>query len=116
MKKLCFLVLAFAGVDAFAATPAMTFPYGTEMTVRHRTPSAVEIDGTYQVPPVGGGMPSSDTVATFLAEAEDMDVTRAAMWPTLSASASAGQAALALRGWVNTMGQKASSVCRMNGL
>ena len=97
MKKLCFLVLAFAGVDAFAATPAMTFPYGTEMTVRHRTPSAVEIDGTYQVPPVGGGMPSSDTVARTCFEMLEMEIVPVERWSLASASAEGGQAALCIR-------------------
>ena len=97
MKKLCFLALAFAGTDAFAATPAMMFPYETEMTVRHRAPSAVEVDGTYQVPPVGDGMPSSDTIVTSCIDIDYMDAEPCESWAAASAIPTGSQAALALR-------------------
>ena len=97
MKRMIGLLGVFVCAECVAATPTMTFPYGADMTVRYQASAPVQVKGLYAVPSVQGGMPSSDTVSTFFVEAEDIDVAPAETWSELSASASAGQAALALR-------------------
>ena len=97
MKRIVLLSSAFMCAASFAEAPAMTFPYGTEMTVRHQTTSPVEVAGFYQVPSVGDGMPTSDTVATSDFEMIDMDAVPAEKWESMSACAEGGQAALCLR-------------------
>ena len=97
MDKILFLTCMFAGSAVVAATPTMTFPYGADMTVRHQTPSSVDVEGGYVVPAVDGGMPASDNVVTSVSEVDYMDAEPAESWDEVSAKVSSCQAALALR-------------------
>ena len=97
MKKIAFLSVALLGATSFAATPTMTFSYGAEMTERHRTTESVKIVGSYEVPKVGDGMPTSDTVATTHFVLADMTEVPADDWVSATACAAGSQAALCIK-------------------
>ena len=97
MKKLAFLSIALLGAASFAATPAMTFSYGTEMTERHRTTDPVRVDGYVDVPSVDGGMPTSDTVATTRFVLTDMMEVPAGNWDSATTCVEGSQAALCIK-------------------
>lgn len=97
MKRMIFLPSVFLCAVSFAETSAMTFPYDTEMFVRHQTATSREVDDFYEVPAVGGGMPESDTVASSYFSLLDMEGVPAVRWPSAGACAEGGQAALCLK-------------------
>ena len=97
MNEIVFLSVAFLGMMSFAATPAMTFSYGTEMTERHRTTDPVRVDGYVDVPSVDGGMPTSDTVATTRFVLTDMMEVPAGNWDSATTCVEGSQAALCIK-------------------
>ena len=96
MRLICIVSLFVYGVVG-ASTPSMTFPYGVDMSVRHQVENPMEFDGTYHVPSVGGGMPTSDTVVTTYTEVFDLPAANDEVWSSLADSAANCQAALTLR-------------------
>ena len=97
MKKIAFLSIALLGATSFAATPTMTFSYGADMTERHRTTESVKLVGSYEVPKVDDGMPTSDTVATTHFVLADMTEVPADDWVSATACAAGSQAALCIK-------------------
>ena len=97
MKRLIMWVGVAFCIGAFAGTSTMSFPYGSSMSIRHEMRTAVDVEGSCQVPAVGGGMPAVDTVATSYADVSDMDAEPDASWNELSERVGGCQAALAIR-------------------
>ena len=97
MKKIAFLSIALLGATSFAATPTMTFSYGADMTERHRTTESVKLVGSYEVPKVGDGMPTTDTVATTHFVLADMTEVPADDWDSATTCVEGSQAALCIK-------------------
>ena len=95
MKKL--LIGGWLIVAALTMT-AGSFPYGSEMAVRHSKESAEVLSFTpVEIPAVNGGMPASDSVATLFASVVGFAASEEEDWAVGTNAIGSAQAALTLR-------------------
>lgn len=119
MKRIALPFVFLCGAS-FAGTPTMTFPYGTDMEIRHQMTTPVEVNGSYEVPKVGDGMPASDTVVRSIFEMTYMEDVPAYRWESLRAQTNDAQAALCIRsnadGGCTWMGYSGGSWIELEGV
>ena len=95
MKKL--LIGGWLIVAALTMT-AGSFPYGSEMAVRHSKESAEVLSfAPVEIPAVNGGMPTTDSVATLFASVVGFAASNEEDWAVGTNAIGSAQAALTLR-------------------